>query len=47
MHAPASTQQPTPEMLGAVVIGFFRYYAGEMPDASPAGASTRPLLSST
>jgi len=34
MHVPVSTQPPTPETLGAALIGFFRYYAGESPDAT-------------
>lgn len=39
MHAPASTQAPTNEMMGAIVVGFFRYYTGESPDNSPEAAT--------
>lgn len=39
MHAPASTQQPTNEMIGGILTGFFRYYAGEAADGSPEAAT--------
>jgi hypothetical protein len=39
MHAPAATLQPTNDMLGGIIVGFFRYYAGESPDQSPEAAT--------
>ena len=38
VHAPASTAPATPFALGAALIGFFRFFAGERPDEDAPGA---------
>ena len=40
VHAPASTAPATPFALGAALIGFFRFFAGERPDEDAPGADT-------